>query len=366
MRSCACSPRQDEEASLQLIEEALRARVLEELGPGAYRFTHALMQETLLGELSAARQVLLHGQIAEAFEALYGADDRDHLAALANHYAESAVLNREHARTAVRYLRLAAEQSMAALGYDDAARHYERCLAIIEQARDAFGEDEAALWAALAMCRRAVGELRHRADGARAGAGALCGARRCAQRARASALISSKGRVRRNTARSRTTLDTLVTALGDEDSVELCRLLALRGMAELGPEGDAGAARAEAMALRLGLIGSRRSIPAHRLRTGTRLLGAGRVPRGRRAHGCDGGRGGERSCLYAQVHAQHRPRLAPVTSRAGSRAAMSTSLRRGPIAAGAGKRRGVADLAAVAWRRGERDTGGPAARRGRR
>ena len=30
------------------------------------------MQETLLGELSAARQVQLHGRIAEALEALYG------------------------------------------------------------------------------------------------------------------------------------------------------------------------------------------------------------------------------------------------------------------------------------------------------
>ena len=53
-----------------------------------------------------------------------------------------------------------------------------------------------------------------------------------------------------------TALDALVTALGDEDSLELCRLLAMRGMAELGPEGDAGAARAEAMALRLGLVGA--------------------------------------------------------------------------------------------------------------
>ena len=150
----------DAATTLGLIEEALRARVIDETGrAGEYRFTHALMQETLLGELSAARQVLLHGQIAEAFEALYGVDDRDHLAALAGHYAESAVLNREHARLAVHYLRLAAEQSMAALGYDDAARLYERCLAIIEQARDAFGEDEAALWAALAMCRKTVGDL---------------------------------------------------------------------------------------------------------------------------------------------------------------------------------------------------------------
>ena len=180
--SCACSAGQDEEASLLLVEEALRARVLEELGPGAYRFTHALMQETLLGELSAARQVLLHGRSPRRSR-------RSTAPMTATTSRRSPTTTRSppcstastHA-LAVRYLRLAAEQSMAALGYDDAARQYERCLAIIEQAHDAFGEDEAALWAALAMCRKAVGDRGHGADGARTGAGALCGARRCAQR----------------------------------------------------------------------------------------------------------------------------------------------------------------------------------------
>ncbi len=66
----------DDATTLRLLEEALRARVLEEVGAGRYRFTHALMQETLLGELSAARRVLLHGQIAEAMERLYG-ESRD-------------------------------------------------------------------------------------------------------------------------------------------------------------------------------------------------------------------------------------------------------------------------------------------------
>ena len=43
------------------------------------------MQQTLLEELSAARQVLLHGQIAEALLATYGSENRDHLPALAEH-----------------------------------------------------------------------------------------------------------------------------------------------------------------------------------------------------------------------------------------------------------------------------------------
>ena len=39
-------------------------------------------------------------------------------------------------------------------------------------------------------------------------------------------------------------LDALVAALGDEDSLELCQLLAMQGPTDLGPEGDADAARA--------------------------------------------------------------------------------------------------------------------------
>jgi transposase-like protein len=71
----------DDAITLQLLEQALRARVLEEVGAARHRFSHALTQETLLAELSAARRVLLHGQIAEAMERLYG-DSRDSVAKL--------------------------------------------------------------------------------------------------------------------------------------------------------------------------------------------------------------------------------------------------------------------------------------------
>ena len=243
----------DEQASLLLVEEALRARVLEEMSAGQYRFTHALMQETLLGELSAARQVLLHGEIAEAFEALYGPDDRNHLAALAGHYAESAVLNRDHARNAARYLRLAAEQSAAALGYEDAVRYYARCLAIIEQAHDPLGEDEAALWDALAMGYRYIGNP-SQGTVALDRALALYGERRDVHaRARAFRRFYEGNPV---DGRAKWVLfEQLIAALGDVDSVELCHLLALQARGDLGPEGDVIAARAEAMASRLGLVG---------------------------------------------------------------------------------------------------------------
>jgi tetratricopeptide (TPR) repeat protein len=327
--------------------------VLEESGrAGEYRFKHALMQETLLSELSAARRVLLHGQIAEAFETLYGPDDRDHLAALANHYAESAVLNREHARNAVRYLRLAAEHSMAALGYDDAAKLFERCLGVIEQSHDAYGEDEAALWAALALCRRTVGE---NATGRAALERALAlFAERGDAHSRARAWADfMEGNSATQYRAEHIMLDALIAALGDEDSIELCWLLALRGLTELGPEGDPDAARAEAMALRLGLVGAADRYQSILTR---------------------------RRCLWLQKQGAFREAAALYVAEVepgSGEAARTSAFQRSQALASAGdvegwlasrskhvgyartyRRRvdeatGVADLAAIAWRRGE-------------
>src|SRR5207237_1686971 len=56
---------------LELLEEAVRARVIQEHDAvGHYRFSHALVQETLYEELSTARRVRLHGQVGEAIERL--------------------------------------------------------------------------------------------------------------------------------------------------------------------------------------------------------------------------------------------------------------------------------------------------------
>ena len=61
----------DDDRLLELVDEALRAAVIEETDASSeYQFTHALLQDTLLDELSTARRVRMHGQIAEALERL--------------------------------------------------------------------------------------------------------------------------------------------------------------------------------------------------------------------------------------------------------------------------------------------------------
>jgi len=200
--------------------------------------------------------VRLHGQIAEALEKLYGNAADGQAAELALHYAESAVLNRAHARQAAHYSRLAAEQAAAQFAWDEAIRHYERCLAITAEAPDRLGEDEAALWFSLALVQRYAGTRYGDAVRSFDRAAAL-------YRERADAW----GEARTWTAMARVgvqpllharleLLDGALAALDGGDSAERCALLAARAYGELEATGDPFAAEAEAMAERLGLSGA--------------------------------------------------------------------------------------------------------------
>ena len=120
-----------EDELVETLEEALGARVIEELSAaGSYRFTHALFQEALSGELSTTRRIRLHARIVAALEALYGAGVGGHAAELAYHSAEAeTVLGSERL---VKYSRLAGEQAFAAHAYEDAIAHFQRALATRE------------------------------------------------------------------------------------------------------------------------------------------------------------------------------------------------------------------------------------------
>jgi DNA-binding CsgD family transcriptional regulator/tetratricopeptide (TPR) repeat protein len=121
-----------EERLLEVIDEALEAHLVEEVPGGIdrYQFSHALIQQTLAEELSTSRRVRLHARIAEALEALYGADVEAHAAELAHHFAEAhTVLGTEKL---VRYSLLAGEQALAAYAWEDAQARFQRALAAKE------------------------------------------------------------------------------------------------------------------------------------------------------------------------------------------------------------------------------------------
>jgi len=117
-----------EDQLLEALEEALEARLIEEMpqAPGRYQFAHRLAQETLIQELSLTRRVRLHARIAVMLEELYGVDTDAHAAELAYHFAQAETVTGTD--KLVRYSLLAGEQALAAYGYEEALVLFQRAL----------------------------------------------------------------------------------------------------------------------------------------------------------------------------------------------------------------------------------------------
>ena len=113
---------------LDLLDEALAARVVGDrpIGRGGLRFSHALIRDSLYGELPRRERLRLHRRAAEALETVYGRERQPHLAELAHHFLEAAP-NGEVDK-AIAYARQAAEHAAAVLAYEEAARLYEMAL----------------------------------------------------------------------------------------------------------------------------------------------------------------------------------------------------------------------------------------------
>ena len=141
---------------LEVLEEALTARVIEELPHrmGRYQFTHALIQETLVDELSLTRRVQLHARIAQALEEMYGADAEAHVAELARHFVQAeAMLGPEKV---VHYSLPAGEGALGAYAYEEALSHFQRGLAAMGEV--AMDSTKAALLAGLGRAQGAVAQ----------------------------------------------------------------------------------------------------------------------------------------------------------------------------------------------------------------
>tara|TARA_B100000809_G_scaffold263701_1_gene317609 strand:- start:914 stop:3091 length:2178 start_codon:yes stop_codon:yes gene_type:complete len=117
-----------EDRLLDVLDEALGARVIEEMPSvvGQYQFTHALMRETLVEEISLTRRVRLHSRIATALEELYGSGSEAHAAELAHHFAQAeAVLGPDKL---VRYSSIAGFRALGDYAFEEAFDYLERAL----------------------------------------------------------------------------------------------------------------------------------------------------------------------------------------------------------------------------------------------
>ena len=126
---------------LDLMEEALTARIIEEI-PGAigrYQFRHVMVQETLVSTLSSARRSRMHGEIGKVLELLYQDDLTSYAAELANHFSRSDTGTAKE--KLVGYSLMAGEKALARYAFEDAVAHFERALAA--RAIDPIGNEAA-------------------------------------------------------------------------------------------------------------------------------------------------------------------------------------------------------------------------------
>ena len=154
----------EEDATLTALEEAIAARVVTESPTQAlrYRFTHALMRETIYGELSSARRVTLHRRVAEALETVHAGHLDQHLQVLAHHHVRAAVGGAPNSK-AISFTRRAGDRALVQLAHQDAARFYQQAIDLLEtsQGHDSGGE-RLDLLIRLGEAQRRAGDPLHR------------------------------------------------------------------------------------------------------------------------------------------------------------------------------------------------------------
>ncbi len=139
------------------LDEAMAVRAIEEVPAlvGHYRFTHSLIQEALVSELSSARRGRLHGRIGGVLEELYGDRAEHHASELAHHFAEA--LGTAAAAKAVHYSLLAGERALGTYAYEEALSYFQGALGLLEQGR---GSQDTAAALKFGLGRASVATLR--------------------------------------------------------------------------------------------------------------------------------------------------------------------------------------------------------------
>jgi class 3 adenylate cyclase/tetratricopeptide (TPR) repeat protein len=117
-----------EQAVLAMLERTCRARLTDEIGPELFRFSHALVRSTLLGDVSRTRRQRVHQTIGLFLEE----SDAQAASELAYHWCQAG--GSGDLTKAARYSLRAAETAMRSSAYDDAAQIAQRALDIVDPA----------------------------------------------------------------------------------------------------------------------------------------------------------------------------------------------------------------------------------------
>jgi class 3 adenylate cyclase/tetratricopeptide (TPR) repeat protein len=147
----------DPDMLVEAFDEAERARlILSGTTAGELMFTHELIRQTLLSDVSAIKRERLHLQAAAAISRLYSDDLEAHAGELAYHLSHAGRAGDRD--SLVRYLGIAGERAFDAAAFHDAVEYFEKGLSLIPAA-DQLGR--ARLLERLAMALRGVGRWEH-------------------------------------------------------------------------------------------------------------------------------------------------------------------------------------------------------------
>jgi len=111
--------------TIDVLEEAVKAGLLREEGPGRLCFAHALVRHAAVANLSLTRQARLHWRVAEELERT-SVDPSLHLDAIAYHYAAGGSVGDQ--AVVVRSALAAGDDAMRRLAFEDAAHHFRVAL----------------------------------------------------------------------------------------------------------------------------------------------------------------------------------------------------------------------------------------------
>jgi len=120
----------DETSLLDRVERAIRAQLIREVrGPGkdVYEFSQPMLRQVLYDAIPRRRRRMLHRQVGEALERLYGRGPTTHLEALSLHFAEA-----EEPEKVLNYAHLAARKAAGVFAYSEAAGYLSQAISAAE------------------------------------------------------------------------------------------------------------------------------------------------------------------------------------------------------------------------------------------
>ncbi|GAA2867347.1 hypothetical protein GCM10010517_26910 [Streptosporangium fragile] len=143
---------------MMLLEPAVAIGLLTEVDGGwDYRFSHALVRETLYGGLSRLSRAQIHGRVGEAIENLHPGNLESRLPVLAHHFGMAARVGQ--AAKATLYASRAAIQAAARLAHDEVVMFWEQALAALDPHEPESAASRTTLLIELGRARRVTGDV---------------------------------------------------------------------------------------------------------------------------------------------------------------------------------------------------------------